>query len=160
MPALLIAERNTARKVPELQMRCDKTEFADVLGDPKPDWWVAEMAAVEGQLPWLGNNAAPLNGVSGICSIAIRGGQFAAIVAPADLQIPAAWLAADLTQCQVQAEGSQGMFRKRPTAIDIQGDGWGLTLGRVSRVYRSGGGPGRYQTGQEGSLLAALTGRG
>jgi hypothetical protein len=158
MPALLIAERNTARKVPELHMRCDRTEFADVLGDPKPDWWAAALAAVEGRLPWLGNNAAPLDTVSGLCSIAIRGLQFAAIVAPVDAQIPAAWLSAGLAQCQIRGEGSQGTFRKRPTSIDISGDGWGLTLGRVSRVYRSGGGPGRFQTGQDNSLLAALTG--
>lgn len=155
MPALLVAQRHTARLAPELLMRCDPTEFVDLLDGPPPDWWVGA-AFGEGMLPWPGRPATPVS-VAGLCSVAIRGRLFAAIVAPENRWEPAAWLAADLAM--VRAEGSLMPADRRTVCAVLYAPDWTLTVHSVSRVYQSV----RGRTGkrrQEYSLLAAATGAG
>jgi hypothetical protein len=146
-------------------MRCDGKDIPEAVSGVKPDgWWLigecifGGTAAPGGESGTLG---APGDAVvRGTAVLAVGEGRVIGIVSPNDVAEPALWWAWPLAEISVETVGTQGLIKKRPAGIKVhrgggvEGDGDSLAFKDVSRLFRSGGG--RYQTGQEQSLLAAL----
>jgi hypothetical protein len=111
--------------------------------------------------------------VKGLGTFGIQNGRVFGIVAPSSPTDPALWLSWSLSALEIDAKGSQGIFKKRPLGIALQRNGGAagadslpiapetaddgdlLMLKEVSRLYLRTG-SGRYQTGQENDLLRAI----
>lgn len=135
-------------------MRCDSREIPDPLaaGEPR-GWWIAAMAFAQEGYTTDPNVGLPTH--QGICALTVAPSSFHAILAPQAATAPAVWVSADLSSLQVEASGTQGLFRKRPSLVEISApkDGWSLSLAMVSRLYRASN---RFQNGHEASLVEAL----
>jgi len=67
--------------------------------------------------------------------------------------------ASSRSELKVSSSGSQGLFKKRPSSVSIEGPYWDCHLSiEVSRMHVREFGEPRIQGGQQGELLAALGG--
>jgi hypothetical protein len=162
----VLVDARGARQVPALDMKCDAKEIPDFLDRSKPDgWWLIERCTFAGSVTPAGNGTSlgePIDGtVAGTAAVAIGGGRLVGIISPQSAGGQPLWWAWPLSDVKVESGGAQGLFKKRPTSIQVHRaggvdqDGDSLVFGGVARLYRSSG---SLQTGQEASLLKALGG--
>jgi len=156
-PPVLIDGRNVARRVESLGLRCNKAEDVDLAAAKSSDFWLAP-ASFEGAVR-IGDTTGEARQVAlnGIASIATANGTIGVLLTPESELEPALWLAAPQGTVQVEAAGSAGVFKKRPTTLMLanpEGDTWRLELRDVARHYRSSK---RFSPGQEAALLKAIS---
>jgi hypothetical protein len=155
----LVGARGSARALGPLGMKCDAKEIPEFLNGTKPaGWWLFVRCQFDGQAAGSGETGAlgdPRDtACAGTAAVAVGGGQLIGILGPNDRAQAALWWSWELNSLQVDATGSQGVFKKRPTDIVITAADGTLAVKEVSRLYRNSG---NYQSGQEASLLKALS---
>jgi hypothetical protein len=162
----LMDARNAARQLQALEMKCDGKEIPEALDGAKPiGWWIASECTFGGEVA-SGRETGTLGQkkdivMKGPAALAVFEERVIGILSPDSGAEPALWWSWPLTSTAVEGHGTQGAFKKRPSKLRLdrgggaEGDGDSIVLGGVARLYRSSG---RYQTGQEGSLLKALGG--
>lgn len=148
----LVRRRNARERVPHLGMSSDAREIPDPLDGRAESYWIAETGGVTGRLPFLTDDEAPRDRITGMTALAVTSDHLYVIVGPDEETEPAAWISVPLGEVAVSADSPGG--RRQPLRVDVRGDGWELRLDRLVRLHRSSG---RYQTGQERALVQALT---
>jgi hypothetical protein len=153
-----IVDARGARQLAPLQMKCDNQEIPEALDGAKPSgWWLVGVcsfsgpAAKGGETGTLGETADTQ--AEGTAALAVGGGRVFGIVSPNTDVAAAIWWSWPLSEVRVEAVGSQGFLKKRPTQLTLKTSDAQLTLAFVSRLYRNSG---SRQSGQEASLLKAL----
>jgi hypothetical protein len=162
---VLVDARRTAHKLVSLDMKCDGKDIPEPLDGSEPiGWWLAGDCTFGGSLSPVGETDTlgdPVEGtMKGQAAIAIGDGRVIGIMSPASQTAAALWWAWPLSSTKITAVGTQGLFKKRPTAIrldrnggaDAEGDT--LILKVVTKLYRKSG---KFQSAQEASLFEALT---
>jgi len=155
---VLVDGRGVARNIASLGVKCDKKEIPELSSGTKPaGWWLMAGCHFEGRAATGGETgtlgAATDTNLQGTAAVAVGEGQFIGILSPNSKAEPALWWAWPLSSLKVETEGSQGLFKKRPTDITLRGADGTFHLTEVSRLYRNSG---NFQTGQEASFLRAL----
>jgi len=153
---LLVPEQHRAVHSTVLAMECDAQEIPSPRGGSKPiGWWLAERSSYQGAADEADTQLKGLQPTTceGTAALAVTAERVFGIVSPNDETTPAVWWSWSLSALDVETAGSQGFLKKRPVAITLTLEGGTIELSAVSRLYRNSG---RYQTGQEGSLLKAL----
>jgi len=154
----LVDARGSARTLSSLGIKCDAKEIPEFLNGQKPaGWWLFAHCQFNGQAA-TGGEAVTLGDAidtscDGTAAVAVGDGQFIGILSPNDKAQAALWWAWEVNPLQIQATGSQGFLKKRPTDIIVTAADGALKVKSVSRLYRNSG---NYQSGQETSLLKAL----
>lgn len=155
---ILIDARGAARSVDELGMRCDAKEIPEPLDNAKPTgWWIAGECTISGSA-----HAESVTGASravnmrGTAALAVAQGRLIGIFSTNSKADPAIWFSWQIADLRTETAGSQGLFKKRPSEITINGPETTVVMSHVNRLYRN---TNRYQAGQEGSLLSALGGK-
>ena len=158
--AVLVDGRGAPRKVTALEMYCDAHEIAYPSdGSKATGSWIAGSCLFSGtayrggESDTLGELAA--SNAQGSASLAVVSDRVLGIVSPHTPAEPAIWFAAAVSSLRVEASGSKGFIKKRPSTIVLSGDGWTVNLSQVGRHFRSSN---QLQPGQEGALLTALGG--
>jgi hypothetical protein len=136
-----------ARVIRETQMRSSSKEIPDPLEhweNPanlslKPHgWWLSERATFDGQASTLNTYqelSAPADvTVSGATAAfcITKDGRFLGIISPNQPTQASVWIGTACSRVQASPESSQ-----KNSPLSLQGDGWIVRLGDVSRVYRS-----------------------
>ncbi len=162
---VLVDARRVAHQLEALAMKCDAKEIPRPLDEAKPvGWWLAGdctfggSALRKGQAGALG---APQQGtLKGQAAMAVCANRIIGILSPASAAGPAIWWSWPLGDLDVGASGSQGIFKKRPQALKLDRDGGidgasgdTIILKSVVKLLPSSK---KFQSGQEGTLLAAL----
>lgn len=156
--ALLVPERRASLTVQALGMASDGQEIPELPDSSKPvGWWLAERSTYRGPAATAAENQQ-LAGIQdtacdGTTALAVTKERVLGIVSPNDETTPAVWWSWSLSGLDIQTAGEQGFLRKRPVSIALMRDGATVELSAVSRLWRNSG---RYQDGQEGSLVKAL----
>jgi hypothetical protein len=146
----LITERRMARTDTELGISSDDKEIPTPSDGSKPvGWWLSEQSCLQASA----DGAQGVFTCEGTTALAVTGERVLGIVSPNDETTPAVWFSWSLPALKVQTAGEKGFLKKRPTSITLTFDGAIIELSALSRLWRNSG---RYQTGQEGSLLKAL----
>lgn len=146
----LISQRLTATVDTALGIKSDAQEIPTPSDGSKPvGWWLAEQSRYQGSA----EDGPGDTTCEGTVALAVDAARVLGIVSPNDETTPAVWFSWSLPTLDVRTAGSQGFLKKRPTTITLVRDGASIELSAVSRLYRNSG---RYQSGQEGSLLKAL----
>jgi hypothetical protein len=164
----LVDARSAARQLQALEMKCDGKEIPEALDGEKPTgWWIASECTFAGAAAPAGETGTlePKKGIvlKGPAAMAVFDDRVIGILSPGSGAESALWWSWPLAGTGVEGHGTQGMFKKRPSKLRIDhngradgdGDGDSIVLGGVARLFRSSG---RYQSGQESSLLKALGG--
>jgi len=154
--AVLMSQRQTAVTLPALEMACDEKEIPEPANSSTPvGWWLAERSSFRGAAA-LADHPDEYRSTTceGTTALAVTAERVIGIVCPNDGTTPAVWWSWGLPSLDIQTAGSQGFLKKRPTMITLAHDSASIELSGVSRLYRNSG---RYQTGQEGSLLNVLS---
>jgi len=178
--AAIVPRPATNRSIPELGMRGSGKEIPDQpeqwvqhqKREHKPEgWWLTSGCYLEGSALPINDNdelEGPPQHVEitgSTAALCIAHGRLFVIVRPNDETEPAVWIAATVSDINVETEGSQG-FRGRPKELTLTADHWNIKVVLVHRLYRrwdkkrmteSGHLEERIQRGQEGSLLKELT---
>lgn len=152
---ILIDARGAARRVEALEMRGDAKEIPDPLGNEKPiGWWIVGVCTMSGsaRVGALDGVSTPVN-MQGTAALAIVQGRLLGIFSTNSKADPAVWFSWSIPSLHIEAAGSQGLFKKRPTQITVSGPDATLVLSQVNRLYRNSN---SYQSGQENSFLGAL----
>lgn len=157
---LLVSERQTDLTIEALGITCDAQEIPTPSDGTQPvGWWLAERSSFRGPAVSTSNDGQPgdLQDVAceGTTALAVTPQRVIGIVSPNDNTTPAVWWSWSLAGLDIQTTGSQGFLKKRPTLIVLEHDGVSIEMSAMSRLWRNSG---RYQTGQEGSLVKALQG--
>lgn len=150
-----------SRTVAELGMQCNAKEWPDPVEDIKPEgYWIAASGEFNGNLPWQNPDREPLTSLGGPTAFAITKSTCYAIMAPDAVADPAGWFSVPLKSLTVTSSGAQGLFKKRPTSIEISADGWTVRVTDVARLFRPSNRSraASFQMGQEASLISALRG--
>jgi hypothetical protein len=162
---VLVDGRGAARVVASLAMKCDAKEIPEAADGSAPEgWWIAADCTFGGRLRPRGETGTlgePADGMmEGQAAVAVFADRIIGIMSPTAKAAPAVWWSWPLTTTKVSASGSEGLLKKRPTALRLDrnggveaDDGDSIVLKAVSRLYRSSG---RFQSGQSASLLKAL----
>ncbi|HEV3000474.1 MAG TPA: hypothetical protein VGW75_07015 [Solirubrobacteraceae bacterium] len=161
--AVLVQNRSAVRRLDALGMASDEREIPAFLDGNASSYWIAGIAGFGGGVALLAQDNATVEstrsrkgGASGTAVVAIGGGTLIAIVSPNSATQPAVWVRAALDAVNVSAEGSTGLFKKRPERIKLKyRDDWEMMLAIVSSLDRERG---YHQTAKEADLLAALGG--
>jgi hypothetical protein len=154
----LVDARGAARTLSPLGIKCDAKEIPEFLNGQKPSgWWLFTNCQFSGQAATGGETGTLGDAIDASCdgtaAVAVGDGQLIGILSPNDKAQAALWWAWEVNSLQIQATGSQGFLKKRPTDITITTADGALEVKSVSRLYRNSG---SYQSGQETSLLKAL----
>lgn len=152
---IIVDARGAARRMEALGMRCDAKEIPDPIGDEKPTgWWIVGLCVISGMAnkDTLDGDATPFK-MQGTAALAVTEGRLLGIGSTNSKADPAVWFSWSLPSLRIETEGSQGVFKKRPTIITVQGPGAFIVMRDVNCLYRN---INRYQSGQENSLLKAL----
>lgn len=150
--ATLVSERRTAMTVDALGIASDAQEIPTPTDGSKPvGWWLAERSRFTSRAT---DDAQAETTREGTTALAVTAERVVGIVSPNDGSTSAVWFSWGLPSLDIQTAGSQGFLKKRPMSITLALNGASVELSAVSRLWRNSG---RYQTGQEGSLLKALT---
>jgi hypothetical protein len=157
--ALLVYKRRRHGQISPLGMQCDSKEIPSPLDDDKPvGWWLAEVSSFsgkaaskvdDGQLTKLQETRC-----AGTAALAVTSERMLGILSPSEVSTPAVWWSWSLPSIEVETDGELGLFKKRPRVLVLTCESRTVELASVSRLYRNSG---RYQTGQENSLLSALS---
>lgn len=157
--AVLVSRRGEAAQMPQLGMRCDLKEIPDPIGGGKPvGWWLAATCDFEGSVQVASEQdgsegqGRPIRSTASV-ALVVAEGRILGIVKPDSRNDPAVWFAAPLPSVRVEASGSQGVFKKRPSQIRLDAGPWSISVSEIARYYRNSN---RMQTGQEASFLKAL----
>lgn len=162
----LVEARDSVRQLQALAMKCDGKEIPEALDGTKPTgWWIASECTFAGAAAPAGETGTPGPKkdivLKGPAAMAVFEDRVIGILGPRSEAEPALWWSWRLASTGVEGHGTQGMFKKRPSKLRIDhdggadGDGDSIVLGGVAQLFRSSG---RYQSGQESSLLKALGG--
>ena len=157
--AVVVENRSGTRRVQALNMTSDHREIPEPgVAGASAAYWLAGVGIFEGVAALLANDGTLTPGsevgVVGTVAVAIGNGRLIGIVSPNEAAAPAVWVAVSLADLRVTTKGQIGVFKKRPSQIEVQYDGWEIDLGNVRRFDRS---INQSQHGQEASLLRALT---
>jgi len=117
-------------------------------------YWAAAEATFTGTATDRGSLNPPRQlELSGTLSLAVLRDKVAAILSPNSESTPALWMSFGVTEMKMEASGSQGLFRKRPTKIRLDLPNGHIVLHEVSQIFRE---IGRFQSGQEGKFIKVL----
>jgi hypothetical protein len=163
---VLVDARGGARELSHLEMKCDRKEIPEFLSLIKPEgWWIAADVTFGGTLQTGGETndlgESKSGSMKGSAALAVGEGRVIGIMSPSSPAEPAIWWSWPLSELRTEAVGSQGLLKKRPTAIvlnrngGVDGDGDSLVLKGVGRLYRNSN---NVSQGQEASLLKVLQG--
>ncbi len=140
-----------ARRVNDLGMRCDNEDMPGPLSDAKVVVRWEAKAEITGIPEWSGHQATGV--VMQSLSVAVSDYRFYGILSRFGVQ-EQIWFSLPLATFSVRAIGQKGALKKRPAKLEIAGQGWVIQVTEVDRIFSS---PDRYQSGQEQSLLKAVS---
>ena len=156
LSAVMVEGRGRSRTVALFGMRCDAQQVPESLDGTKTKLYRARATFSGKAAPWNegtpgapGPTSAEGRVVMGVTPVRILG-----ILTPDLVADPCIWFTLPLRGLRVIDHGQQGLLKKRPVSIQIGNEDWSIRVSDVNVVIPASGG--RQQTGQEGTLLAAL----
>lgn len=117
--------RNIQHKSDDLGMRCDDHEMPHPIDADRADSYftgVARLAMDDIQQ-------------DGTIAVFIFGKQIGFILAPIDNELPAYWISSTTDELAVSSEGTQGLLRKRPKFVIVNGSGFSLRVGEIMQFW-------------------------
>jgi hypothetical protein len=162
---VLVDAQGAAHQLQTLAMKCDAKGIPQPMSGAEPSgWWLVEDCTFGGSVRSggdAGTSGAPREAsIKGQAAMAVCADRIIGILSPGPATGPAMWWSWSLGDLDVGSSGSQGVFKKRPQALRLDRNGGvggaagdTIVLKGVAKLLRNSG---RFQTGQEASLLEAL----
>jgi hypothetical protein len=159
--AVLVGGRGDPRTIDLLGLACTHDEKPRFTGGVEhTSAWLgfAQFTGCAVPVDAGGNPAAPEVDVrlDGSFYAVVAPGRLGLIISPEPADQPAVWISIPLARIAASAHGSEGLFKKRPSTLQLRAGEAHLTLAQVSRVFERSN---RFQAGQAAELLDVLGGR-